>query len=95
MQYELGLFGCINSVGSDSVYNRMNEDVSVEFASMGVTESSNDMFGARIKKGMFRTTGHLYKEQLSRLMSTLQNTCPHFVRCIIPNREKKVQLTLL
>ncbi|KHN84834.1 Myosin-9 [Toxocara canis] len=61
----------------------------VEFASIGVTESANDIFGARTKKGMFRTTGHLYKEQLSRLMSTLQNTCPHFVRCIIPNREKK------
>ncbi|VDN17845.1 unnamed protein product, partial [Gongylonema pulchrum] len=60
-----------------------------EFASLGMTVQSDDMFGARTKKGMFRTVGQTYKEQLARLMKTLQNTTPHFVRCIIPNHEKK------
>lgn len=49
-------------------------------------------FGAsyKTKKGMFRTVGQLYKESLSKLMSTLRNTNPNFVRCIIPNHEKRV-----
>jgi myosin protein heavy chain len=45
--------------------------------------------GVRPRKGMFRTVGQLYKEQLNDLMVTLRNTTPHFVRCIIPNHEKK------
>uniref|UniRef100_A0A8C3AQ67 Myosin heavy chain 10 n=1 Tax=Cyclopterus lumpus TaxID=8103 RepID=A0A8C3AQ67_CYCLU len=48
-------------------------------------------FGAayKTKKGMFRTVGQLYKEQLSKLMATLRNTNPNFVRCIIPNHDKR------
>ncbi|XP_061557639.1 myosin-9-like isoform X2 [Phycodurus eques] len=49
-----------------------------------------EMPGAfKTRKGMFRTVGQLYKEQLSKLMATLRNTNPNFVRCIIPNHEKK------
>ncbi|KAJ4932119.1 hypothetical protein JOQ06_010548 [Pogonophryne albipinna] len=52
--------------------------------------SMADMPGAfKTRKGMFRTVGQLYKEQLSKLMATLRNTNPNFVRCIIPNHEKK------
>ena len=33
---------------------------------------------------------HIFiKEQLTRLMDTLYSTCPHFVRCIVPNEHKK------
>ncbi|TFJ99352.1 Butyrophilin-like protein 2 [Platysternon megacephalum] len=48
-------------------------------------------FGAsyKTKKGMFRTVGQLYKESLAKLMATLRNTNPNFVRCIIPNHEKR------
>lgn len=47
---------------------------------------------SKTKKGMFRTVGQLYKESLAKLMTTLHNTQPNFVRCIIPNHEKRVSL---
>ncbi|KAG8883338.1 hypothetical protein FRB97_006763 [Tulasnella sp. 331] len=43
----------------------------------------------RVKKGAFRTVAQRHKEQLSSLMSQLQATQPHFVRCIVPNGFKK------
>lgn len=46
---------------------------------------------SKTKKGMFRTVGQLYKESLAKLMTTLHNTQPNFVRCIIPNHEKRVK----
>lgn len=65
-----------------------------EIVGMGATASSDTMFGSRTRKGMFRTVGQLYKEQLTKLMATLRNTNPNFVRCIIPNHEKKVSYSL-
>ncbi|XP_061585101.1 myosin-9a [Cololabis saira] len=53
----------------------------------GMSDSVHGAFKTR--KGMFRTVGQLYKEQLGNLMATLRNTNPNFVRCIIPNHEKK------
>lgn len=57
----------------------------------GMTETA---FGSayKTKKGMFRTVGQLYKESLAKLMATLRNTNPNFVRCIIPNHEKRVRV---
>lgn len=64
-----------------------------EIVGMAATESGGGAgatFGvAKTRKGMFRTVGQLYKEQLNKLMQTLNNTNPNFVRCIIPNHEKK------
>lgn len=42
-----------------------------------------------IKKGVFRTVSQKHKESLTSLMNQLYSTHPHFVRCIIPNEEKK------
>lgn len=42
-----------------------------------------------VKKGAFRTVAQKHKEQLNALMAQLYSTQPHFVRCIIPNEEKK------
>ncbi|KAM7532769.1 hypothetical protein Aperf_G00000129579 [Anoplocephala perfoliata] len=62
-----------------------------EIVSMSATTGNETNFGpARtVRKGMLRTVSQLYKESLIRLMSVLQNTNPNFVRCIIPNHEKK------
>jgi len=60
-----------------------------EIVGMAQQAMSDTQFGARTRKGMFRTVSQLYKEQLSRLMTTLKNTNPNFVRCIIPNHEKR------
>ncbi|KAJ4474099.1 nonmuscle myosin heavy chain b [Lentinula edodes] len=42
-----------------------------------------------IKRGAFRTVGQRHKEQLASLMGQLMATQPHFVRCIVPNTNKK------
>ena len=47
--------------------------------------------GAR-KKGKsasMMTASMKYRESLNNLMSMLQATHPHFVRCLIPNEQKK------
>ncbi|KJH42901.1 myosin head [Dictyocaulus viviparus] len=67
----------------------ISEDFQAEFAGICAAEMNETAFGVRAKKGMFRTVSQLHKEQLTRLMTTLRNTSPHFVRCIIPNHEKK------
>lgn len=65
-----------------------------DMCSLAATEVGDAaaVFGSRVKKGMFRTVSQMHKEQLTRLMTTLSNTAPHFVRCIIPNHEKKVRV---
>ncbi len=62
---------------------------------LSVTDQNDTTLNLKsnVKKGMFRTVGQLYKEQLTKLMSTLKNTNPNFVRCIIPNQQKKVWRT--
>lgn len=45
--------------------------------------------GGGKKGGSFQTVSNRHKEQLNKLMTMLYSTTPHFVRCIIPNEEKK------
>ena len=42
-----------------------------------------------VKKGTFRTVAQRHKEQLALLMTQLHATQPHFIRCIVPNANKK------
>merc|ERR1739848_582493 len=41
------------------------------------------------KGASFMTVSALHRESLNKLMINLKSTCPHFVRCIIPNELKK------
>ena len=43
----------------------------------------------RKKGSQFTTMAQLHKTSLGNLMTTLRNTVPNFVRCIIPNELKK------
>jgi myosin heavy chain 6/7 len=45
--------------------------------------------GKKGKSGAFQTVSMMYRESLNNLMSMLQKTHPHFIRCIIPNELKK------
>merc|ERR1719228_1641298 len=60
-----------------------------EIVGMAQQAMTDTQFGRVNRKGMFRTVSQLYKEQLAKLMVTLRNTNPNFVRCIIPNHDKK------
>ena len=51
-----------------------------EIVGMAQQALSDTQFGSRTRKGMFRTVSQLYKEQLAKLMVTLRNTNPNFVR---------------
>lgn len=80
---------CLLSTGLRVSYTVKLYLILAEIVGLGAAQSADSTFGARTRKGMFRTVGQLYKEQLSKLMITLRNTNPNFVRCIIPNHEKK------
>lgn len=68
----------------------MSVDRVVGLETMTKMSESSVQSSTKSKKGMFRTVGQLYKESLGKLMTTLHNTQPNFVRCIIPNHEKRV-----
>ncbi|XP_041959713.1 myosin-9-like isoform X1 [Alosa sapidissima] len=74
---------------SDKFVSELWKDVD-RIVGLDKVAGMDSMPGAfKTRKGMFRTVGQLYKEQLGNLMTTLRNTNPNFVRCIIPNHEKK------
>uniref|UniRef100_A0A915I3X8 Myosin motor domain-containing protein n=1 Tax=Romanomermis culicivorax TaxID=13658 RepID=A0A915I3X8_ROMCU len=76
----------VSSLWKDAEFTIINVNANEQLVENG---NSKTFTSSRIKKGMFRTVGQLHKEQLSKLMSTLSHTNPHFVRCIIPNYDKK------
>ena len=59
------------------------------FADCGSFEDDSGFPRSRVKKGLFRTVAQRHKEELSTLMNQLHSTHPHFVRCILPNHQKR------
>ena len=81
----------LNPCSPHLVFTEPLFSLTAEIVGMGVASAGETAFGSRTRKGMFRTVAQTYKEQLHRLMQTLNNTSPNFIRCIIPNHEKKVR----
>ncbi|XP_054718745.1 myosin heavy chain, muscle-like isoform X3 [Uloborus diversus] len=65
--------------------NKLLNDIFEDHSGLGVDDSKK---GGRKKGSGFQTVSALYREQLNKLMATLRQTQPHFVRCIIPNETK-------
>lgn len=56
----------------------------------GIAGMKSDAVPGKGNRGAaFLTVGLQHKEQLNSLMTSLRNTTPHFVRCILPNKSKK------
>ncbi|OAF66832.1 Myosin heavy chain, partial [Intoshia linei] len=64
-------------------------NLSNNFMKLSTASHSAGKFGASTKKGMFRTVSQNHRDQLSLLMNVLRSTSVHFVRCVIPNYERK------
>ncbi|XP_051987354.1 myosin-11-like isoform X2 [Xyrauchen texanus] len=71
------------------IWKEVDRVVGLETMAKMAKSDSAVSTASKSKKGMFRTVGQLYKESLGKLMTTLHNTQPNFVRCIIPNHEKR------
>jgi len=82
------LHGMINNM---FCYDSFAADRVVGLETIAKMSDSSTPSSSKTKKGMFRTVGQLYKESLAKLMVTLHNTQPNFVRCIIPNHDKRVK----
>ena len=65
-----------------------NGDIS---SGMGKKKMSTAGLGAKkkSKSSSFMTVSMIYRESLGNLMTMLNATRPHFIRCIIPNEHKK------
>jgi myosin heavy chain 9/10/11/14 len=71
---------------NDNVTNLFADSTDPYIASL--FEDVDGTRSKRVKKGIFRTVAQRHKEQLNSLMTQLNSTQPHFVRCIIPNEHK-------
>ncbi|KAJ2373104.1 class II myosin, partial [Coemansia sp. RSA 2611] len=58
-------------------------------AMLGSSGGGRARVATTLKRGAFRTVGQRHKDQLNLLMAQLHSTQPHFVRCILPNSEKR------
>jgi len=72
-----------NQLISDIFQNYQTQEEAAEAIKAGTG-------GARKgKSASFQTVSMVYRESLNNLMKMLHMTHPHFIRCIIPNEEKK------
>ncbi|KAK9467953.1 P-loop containing nucleoside triphosphate hydrolase protein [Lipomyces arxii] len=74
---------------NDNIVQLLSMSSERHIAALFSEDASAERDGARRRKGLFRTVAQRHKEQLTSLMMQLNSTHPHFVRCILPNHEKR------
>ncbi|OLY83524.1 Myosin-11 [Smittium mucronatum] len=75
------------AISSEGFVSGMFKDFLEDSEKSTLTSSSSGLKTIR-KKSTFRTASQKHKEQLNFLMAQLNSTEPHFVRCIVPNKNK-------
>ncbi|CAL4122396.1 unnamed protein product [Meganyctiphanes norvegica] len=82
----------LNDTVVDQLKNGKNELIIELFANHpgqgAPPEDKGKGKGGKKKSGGFKTVSSGYREQLNNLMTTLNATSPHFIRCIVPNETK-------
>merc|ERR1719195_1620399 len=80
----------VNDTVVDILKKSSNELLTVLWADHpGQSAPPEEAGGKKKKKGGAKTVSSVYLVQLGELMTTLHNTEPHFIRCIVPNTHKK------
>lgn len=75
---------------NDSVIRVLVRSSNPFTASLFAGETDEDTSSRGIvKRGQFRTVAQRHRESLTLLMQQLGSTEPHFVRCIVPNGQKR------
>jgi len=72
--------------------NQLLKDIWADYQTMeeaAEAQKAGTGGGRKGKSASFMTVSMMYRESLNNLMRMLNQTHPHFIRCIIPNEEKK------
>uniref|UniRef100_A0A915CI40 Myosin heavy chain n=5 Tax=Parascaris univalens TaxID=6257 RepID=A0A915CI40_PARUN len=78
---------CMKATQGNALLNEVWKDyVTQEEAAIAAKEGGGGKKHG--KSGSFMTVSMLYRESLNNLMTMLNMTHPHFIRCIIPNEKK-------
>ncbi|CAL4093514.1 unnamed protein product, partial [Meganyctiphanes norvegica] len=86
----------LNDTVVDQLKKGSNELIVELFANhpgQSASPASKGSKGGKKKSSGFKTVSFGYRDQLNNLMTTLNSTHPHFIRCIVPNETKTPGLT--
>ncbi|VDM42609.1 unnamed protein product [Toxocara canis] len=79
----------LKSNGGMKLMSQIWEDYKTQEDIANLTKEGKSMGKKKGKSASFMTVSMLYRESLNNLMTMLYQTHPHFIRCIIPNEQKK------
>ncbi|KAI1711889.1 myosin head (motor domain) domain-containing protein [Ditylenchus destructor] len=80
----------LKASGGNKLMNEVWADYTTQEEAMTAQKSGASDGGGKKKgkSGSFMTVSMMYRESLNKLMTMLNSTHPHFIRCIIPNEKK-------